>query len=78
MDGSDRPRVQESAFARLQGAATGDRTTAGTVEVSWSCDGDRFRMSWTGRDGTTVIESMARQALGGEVELDYDSAGVSS
>jgi PAS domain S-box-containing protein len=61
---------------------------AGHVDIVWLADGDRFKMRWTERNGpevrpparrgfgTTVIESMAKRALDGEVQLEYDPAGV--
>jgi two-component sensor histidine kinase len=63
-------------------------TDAGRVDVGWRLDGDTLTMSWTERDGppvrpperrgfgTTVIDAMARQALGGEVQLDYARSGL--
>jgi PAS domain S-box-containing protein len=63
-------------------------TDAGRVDVGWRLDGDALTMSWTERDGppvrlperrgfgTTVIDAMARQALGGEVQLDYARSGL--
>jgi len=63
-------------------------TDAGHVEIVWSTDADLFKISWTERDGppvrrpdrqgfgTTVMESMTRQALDGAVQLEYDTAGV--
>jgi PAS domain S-box-containing protein len=62
-------------------------TDAGQVNISWHADG-LFKMNWTERDGppvrppdrrgfgTTVMESMAKQAVDGAVELKYDTAGV--
>ncbi len=61
---------------------------AGRVDVRWRLDGDTFAMSWTERNGpsvsppeqrgfgTTVIASMAKLSVGGEVELDYTPAGL--
>jgi PAS domain S-box-containing protein len=61
---------------------------AGGVEVSWRADGDIFAMSWTERNGppvsqperhgfgSTVIESMAKRTVGGEVQLHYAPTGV--
>jgi PAS domain S-box-containing protein len=63
-------------------------TEAGRVDVGWWLDDDALTMSWTERDGppvrpperrgfgTTVIDAMARQALGGEVQLDYARSGL--
>jgi two-component sensor histidine kinase len=61
---------------------------AGRIDVSWRLDRDIFAMSWTERDGppaaapgrrgfgSTVIDSMARQTVDGEVELDYAPSGL--
>ena len=63
-------------------------TDAGRVNVSWECEGDVFTMGWTERDGppvrpperkgfgSTVIDSMAKLATDGEVQLDYAPSGV--
>jgi PAS domain S-box-containing protein len=63
-------------------------TDAGRVDVEWRSEGGAFVMNWTERDGppvrpperqgfgTTVIDSMARLTLGGEVEVDYPSSGL--
>jgi two-component sensor histidine kinase len=63
-------------------------TDDGRVDVGWRLDGDALTMTWTERGGppmrapdhrgfgTIVIESMARQALGGEVRLDYARPGL--
>jgi PAS domain S-box-containing protein len=62
-------------------------TDAGQVNISWRADG-LFKMNWTERHGppvrppdrrgfgTSVMESMAKQAVDGAVELEYDTAGV--
>jgi PAS domain S-box-containing protein len=64
------------------------RTDGGRVDVSWQSEGDVFTISWTERDGppvqppkhrgfgSTVIESMAKLATDGEVQLDYASSGL--
>jgi two-component sensor histidine kinase len=56
---------------------------AGRVDVSWRLAGDTFMMSWTERDGpsvsapkrrgfaSTVVDSMAKLSVGGDVQLDY-------
>jgi two-component sensor histidine kinase len=61
---------------------------AGRVDVRWRLEGDTFTMSWTERDGppvpapkrrcfgSTVIDSMAKLSVGGEVQLDYDPSGL--
>jgi PAS domain S-box-containing protein len=61
---------------------------SGHVDVGWRADGDIFAMSWTERDGppvsqperrgfgSTVIESMAKRTVGGEVQLDYAPSGM--
>jgi PAS domain S-box-containing protein len=63
-------------------------TGAGHVDIAWRADDDLFKMSWTERHGppvrppdhrgfgTTVLESMAKQAVDGAVQLEYDAAGV--
>jgi PAS domain S-box-containing protein len=63
-------------------------TDAGRVDVHWQVDGDLFEMSWTERNGppvrppksrgfgSTVIESMAKLAVDGEVQLDYAPSGL--
>jgi PAS domain S-box-containing protein len=61
---------------------------AGHVRMAWRFDGDIFSMHWTERNGppvspperrgfgSTVIDSMAKRTLGGEVELDYAPSGL--
>jgi PAS domain S-box-containing protein len=61
---------------------------SGHVDVGWRADGDIFAMSWTERNGppvsqperrgfgSTVIESMAKRTVGGEVQLDYAPSGL--
>jgi two-component sensor histidine kinase len=61
---------------------------AGRVDVRWRIDGDVFVMSWIECDGppvsqpkrqgfgSTVIASMAKATVGGEVQLDYAPSGV--
>jgi PAS domain S-box-containing protein len=63
-------------------------TGAGHVHIGWRLDGDTLAVSWTERKGppvrpperqgfgTTVMRSMAKRALGGEVRLDYAPTGV--
>jgi PAS domain S-box-containing protein len=63
-------------------------TDAGHVDIAWRADDDLFKMNWTERNGppvrpparrgfgTTVLESMAKQAVDGTVQLEYDTAGV--
>jgi two-component sensor histidine kinase len=63
-------------------------TAIGRVDIRWQVDGDLFAMNWIEHDGppvqppkhrgfgTTVIESMAKQAVDGAVQLEYDTAGV--
>ena len=60
----------------------------GHVEVSWTVDGDRFRLSWTERNGPAVVppgrtgfgSRMIRQALAaelrGEARLDFHPDGM--
>jgi PAS domain S-box-containing protein len=61
---------------------------AGRVDVDWRLDGDTFAIRWTERDGppvsppqrqgfgSTVISSMAKLSVGGDVEHDYAPQGV--
>jgi PAS domain S-box-containing protein len=63
-------------------------TDTGRVNVSWQSERDVFTMSWTERDGppvqppkrrgfgSTVIDSMAKLATDGEIELDYAPSGL--
>jgi PAS domain S-box-containing protein len=63
-------------------------TAAGHVDIRWQVDGDLFTMSWTERDGppvtapvrqgfgTMVIDTLVKQSLGGEVQLDFAPAGL--
>jgi len=63
-------------------------TDTGRVDISWGTDGDTFTMSWTERDGppvsaperrgfgTIVMEAMAERSVGGAVDLDYATSGV--
>jgi PAS domain S-box-containing protein len=60
----------------------------GSVDVGWRANGGIFAMSWTERNGppvsqperrgfgSTVIESMAKRTVGGEVQLDYAPSGL--
>jgi PAS domain S-box-containing protein len=61
---------------------------AGRIGVRWRLDGDVFAMSWTEFNGpsvsrperrgfgSTVITSMVKQTVNGEVQLDYARSGV--
>jgi two-component sensor histidine kinase len=61
---------------------------AGRVDVRWRLDGDSFVMSWIERSGppvspperrgfgSTVVDSMAKLSVGGEVQLDYAPSGL--
>jgi PAS domain S-box-containing protein len=63
-------------------------TDAGRVDISWRFEGDVFTIDWTERDGppvrppkrggfgSTVIESMAKVSVGGEVQFDYAASGI--
>jgi PAS domain S-box-containing protein len=63
-------------------------TDTGRIEVSWRVDGAAFAMSWTESGGpsvrpperqgfgTTVIDTMVKRTLGGEVQLDYAPSGL--
>jgi PAS domain S-box-containing protein len=60
----------------------------GRVDVGWRLDGDIFAMSWTESKGppvsqpkrrgfgSTVVDSMVKQTVNGEVQLDYIPSGV--
>ncbi len=61
---------------------------AGRTDVGWRLSDDIFTMDWTERDGppvsppdrrgfgSTVIASMAKLSVGGEVQLDYARTGL--
>ncbi len=61
---------------------------AGRVDVDWRFDGDIFAMSWIEHNGppvsrpercgfgSTVIASMAKRTVDGEVELNYAPSGL--
>jgi PAS domain S-box-containing protein len=61
---------------------------AGRVDVDWRLDDNIFGMSWTERKGppvsqpkrqgfgSTVVDSMVKQTVNGEVHLDYFPSGV--
>ncbi len=63
-------------------------TDTGRVDISWGSDGDTFTMSWTEREGppvsapkrrgfgTIVMETIAERSVGGRVDLDYASSGL--
>jgi PAS domain S-box-containing protein len=63
-------------------------TDMGRVDIGWATTDDTFTMSWTERSGppvrpperkgfgSMVIDSMARQTFGGEVQLDYAPSGL--
>jgi PAS domain S-box-containing protein len=63
-------------------------TDKGRVDVCWRIDGDTLTMSWTEREGppvwpperrgfgTIVVETMAERSVGGSVDLEYASSGV--
>jgi PAS domain S-box-containing protein len=63
-------------------------TDEGRVDIWWGSAGDTFTVGWTESNGppvtsperhgfgTTVIDSMAKRILGGEVELDYAPSGL--
>jgi two-component sensor histidine kinase len=63
-------------------------TDAGRIDIGWRSEDDVFMMDWTERDGppaqppkrcgfgSTVIESMAKRAVGGKVQLDYAPSGL--
>jgi PAS domain S-box-containing protein len=61
---------------------------AGRIDVGWRSDSDIFAMSWTESKGppvsqpkrrgfgSTVVDSMVKQTVNGEVQLDYAPSGV--
>jgi PAS domain S-box-containing protein len=61
---------------------------AGRVDVCWHIDGDAFAMRWSERNGppvspperggfgSTVVDTMVKQTVNGEVRLDYATTGV--
>jgi PAS domain S-box-containing protein len=63
-------------------------TDSGRIDIGWGSDSGIFAMSWIERDGppvrppeqqgfgTTVIDSMAKRAVDGEVRLDYAPTGL--
>jgi two-component sensor histidine kinase len=63
-------------------------TDAGRVDIVWCVDSAIFKMTWTERlgppvtppgrrgFGSTVVEAMAKQAVDGEVQLEFDPAGA--
>jgi two-component sensor histidine kinase len=63
-------------------------TDAGRIDVCWQVDGDIFAMSWTESNGptvrpperqgfgSTVIDSIAKRTVSGEVQLDYAPTGL--
>src|SRR5215475_5207924 len=67
------------------GALSTDR---GRIDVYWRTDGDTLTMGWIERDGptvsppvqqgfgSTVVASMAKATVGGEVQLDYAPSGL--
>jgi two-component sensor histidine kinase len=77
-----RQRMIEDMNARKLCAGT-QRGHRGHVDFRWGTNGNTLTMSWTERDGplvspperrgfgSTVIASMAKATIGGEVQLDY-------
>jgi PAS domain S-box-containing protein len=63
-------------------------TDSGSVHITWTTEGDTFRMSWVESGGpavsaperrgfgTVVMEIMAERTVGGKVALDYRPSGV--
>jgi len=61
---------------------------AGRVDVRWRLEGDSFVMSWIESSGppvspperrgfgSTVVDSMVKHTVGGEVQLDYAPSGL--
>jgi len=60
----------------------------GRLDIGWATDGDIFAMSWAEHDGppvsapkrrgfgTIVMETMVERSVGGRVDLDYASSGL--
>ena len=67
------------------GALSGER---GSVDIDWQLSGDKFSIGWIERDGpdvappkrqgfgTTVISTVAKASVDGEIELDYAPTGL--
>jgi two-component sensor histidine kinase len=63
-------------------------TNEGRVDIWWQADANQFTMSWTENEGppvvaptrlgfgSTVIDTMAKHSLGGEVALYYARSGL--
>jgi two-component sensor histidine kinase len=63
-------------------------TDMGRVDIRWGMDRETFTMSWTEREGppvpvpqrhgfgTIVMKEMAERSLGGAVDLDYATSGL--
>jgi two-component sensor histidine kinase len=63
-------------------------TAIGHIDIHWQVDGDALTMSWTECGGppvqapdhqgfgTTVIDSMVKRTVDGEVQLNYASSGL--
>jgi NO-binding membrane sensor protein with MHYT domain/two-component sensor histidine kinase len=63
-------------------------TNAGRVDIAWRVDSAIFKMTWTERQGptvtspdrrgfgSTVVEAMAKRAVNGAVQLEFDPAGT--
>jgi two-component sensor histidine kinase len=63
-------------------------TDTGRIDIGWKSEGDVFTMNWSECNGplvrppkhrgfgSTVLESMAKFAVGGEVQLDYAPSGL--
>jgi PAS domain S-box-containing protein len=61
---------------------------SGRVDINWRQDGDEFSICWTEREGpsveapqrrgfgSTVISTVAKASVDGDVELDYAPAGL--
>jgi two-component sensor histidine kinase len=63
-------------------------TDSGHVNISWEVDGDVFTMGWTERGGprvippeqhgfgTMVIDTLVKQTLNADVQLDFAPSGL--
>ncbi len=63
-------------------------TEMGRVDIRWGVDGETFTMSWAERggppvsapqrrgSGSTVVTSLVKQTINGEVQLEYAPSGL--
>jgi two-component sensor histidine kinase len=88
----DLARAQLSLFVDLIGSRIAKygalSTNTGRIDIGWETDGDTLTISWTERGGppvsapkrrgfgTIVMEAMTERSVGGVVDLDYASTGL--